>query len=336
MLELNVNARSAASITAAFNKIREMVRTGAIERETPVHIVLEPGTYTETVKYNLSNPLIMESMSGAKAEDCIIQAENCEAFHKTPENRSIFAIGPNVTSVTLKNFTLLNTHNKSITDGNTAGDSAEALTWDNTTGTLVAEGLRLIGRQNVVFLKGFSRFEKCFISGDVDIIHGSAHTALFEDCEINVREDNRGDYNAYAVKSIALANKTGFVFSNCSFTGEKRKKSSVYVMRTAGKGSASALLGWDSVALINCKVSYIYDEEFGWDDDHSLDVYPRANAVVGWREYKTQIIARNGELKEADTSRRNVKSYLLTDTDYFNGYASRYLILHDTPFAKEA
>lgn len=335
MLELSVNAKTAVSITAAFKKIQEMIRTGSVARETPVHITLEPGIYSETIKYNLSNPLIMESVPGTKATDCVIQAENCEAFHKGAENRSVFAIGPNVKSITLKNFTIINKHKKSIAEGNTAGDSAEALTWDNTNGTLVAENMRFLGHQNVMYLKGSSRFSNCFISGDVDVIYGSANTALFEECEINLCEDPRGDYNAYAVKSIAPKDKNGFVFSECTFTGEKRKKSALYVMRTAGKGSASSLLGWDSVALLNCKVSYVYDEEFSWDDDHSLDVYPRANANVGWREYKTKIIEKNGSLVEADTSRRNVKSYLLTENDFFNGYASRFLILHDTPFAVE-
>lgn len=335
MLELTVNSKSAASITAALKKIREMVKSGAVSSTAAVHLILEPGTYTETIRYNLSNPLVMESASGTKAENCVIQAENCESFHKGAENRAVFVLGQNVTSVTLKNFSIINTHNKSILDGNTAGDSAEALCWENSGGTLFAEGMRFEGHQNTLTLKGFSHFKKCYVSGDVDVISGIVDTALFEDCTIYLREDNRGDYNAYAVKSYALAQKTGFVFLNCSFTGEKRRKAALYVMRTAGKGSAMTMLGWDSVALINCQVNAYYDEELSWDDDHSLTVYPRANAKYGWREYNTTIVNKNGEITPADTSRRNVKAYLLTESDYFAGYASRFLILNGTPLVKE-
>ena len=48
----------------------------------------------------------------------------------------------------------------------------------------------------------------------------------------------------------------------------------------------------------------------------------------------SKIALKGGKVTEADTSKRNIKSYTLTEDDYFNGYASRYLILHDTPFAE--
>lgn len=334
MLELSVNTRSPAAITAAFKKIREMVKTGAVANTTPVHLTLEPGSYTEIISYNLSNPLIMESVPGTKPEDCVVQAENCEAFHKGPENRAVFSLGPNVTNVTLRNFSIVNTHLKTISEGNTADDSAEAFCWNNTSGTLFADGMRFESRQNTLCVKGFSWFLHCYAAGDTDVIWGNCNTSLFEDCEIFLREDNRGDYNGFAVKSLAIAQKSGFVFDNCRFTGEKRKKASLFVMRTAGKGSVLTSDSWDSIALVHCMVSALYDPEFAWDDDHNLSVYPRANAKIGWREYNTHIVAKGGKVEEADTSRRNVKSYVMTDDDYFAGYASRYLILHDTPFAK--
>ena len=333
MLELSVNTRSAAAITAAFKKIREMVKTGAVPNTTPVHLTLEPGTYTEIISYNLSNPLIMESVPGTKAEDCVVQAENCESFHKGAENRSVFILGPNVKNVTLRNFTVINTHKKSIEEGSTLGDSAEAFFWNNRNGTLLAEGMRFEGRQNTLRTHGCSWFLKCKISGDVDYICGDPDTALFEECEINSIEDNRGDFNSYAVRSTAMAKKSGFVFDRCRFTCDKHKKSSVYVARTAGKGSAESLTNWDSVALINCMVSSEFNSEYFWDDDHNLDVYPRGNPKNGWREYNTRTVTK-GKAEEADTSTRNIKSYCMTEDEYFTSYASRYLILHDTPFAE--
>src|SRR5574344_1030698 len=179
MLELSVNTRSPAAITAEFKKIREMVKSGAVSNTTPVHLTLEPGSYTEIVSYNLSNPLIMESVPGTKSSDCVIQAENCEAFHEGAENRAVFTLGQNVTNVTLRNFTILNTHLKTITEGSTAADSAEAFCWNNTNGTLFADGMRFEGRQNTIFAKGFSWFIHCYISGDTDVIWGNCNTSLF-------------------------------------------------------------------------------------------------------------------------------------------------------------
>jgi len=334
MLELNVNAKSPAAITAAIKKIYEMVISGAVAKNAPVHITLAPGSYRELIQYNLSNPLIMESAPGTAADACIIQADTCEAFHKGAENRAVFVIGPNASNITLKNFSIINTHNKSITEGNTLLDSAEAFCWNNSNGTLFAEGMRFEGRQNTLSIKGYSWFLNCFISGDTDFISGDCNTALFENCEVHVREDNRGDYPAYAVCSRAIAEKPGMVFTNCRFTGEKRRKSPVYLYRTAGKGGPASQKDWDSAALINSFVSEIYDDSFVWDDDMERDIYPRGNARTGLREYNTRIVTKNGKVTDADTTRRNIKSYTLTDDDYFRGYASRYLILHDTPFAE--
>lgn len=333
MLELSVNSRSAASITAALKKIRDMIMTGAVKKDTPVHIILESGVYKETVRYNLTNPLIMESIPGTDRKNCVIQADNCESFHKGIENRCVFTIGPSATNVTLKNFTIANTHNKISPEGTPIADAAEAFVWNNTSGTLLAENMAFEGRQGTLFAKGFTWFKDCKISGNLDFIYGEPDTSLFESCEIHTRDDDSGDFNSYAVKSLAMAGKSGFVFLNCRFTGEKRKKASLYVFRTAGLGNASSLKNWDSAALINCFVSEVYDPELGWDDDMDLTVYPRGNAKTGWREYNTKIVLKNGKVEEADTSRRNIKSYLMTDDDYFKNYASRYLILHDTPFA---
>ena len=334
MIELSVKNNSPAAITAAFKKIKEMVTTGAMEKSATIHLILEPGSYKEVVRYNLSNPLIMESVPGTSPEECVIEAENCEAFNKGAENRAVFCFGPNVTKVTLKNFSVINTHIKAQKDGFNPADSAEAFYWNNTDGILKAIGLRIISRQNTLCVKGNTWFENCFISGDTDFIYGNPYTSYFENCEINIREDNRGDYDGFAIKSLAYKDKPGFVFNECKFTADKRKKSSLYVIRTAGKGSPTMLIGWDSAAFINCQVSDLYSEEFEWDDDHCLNVYPRGNARVGWREYNTKNFDKNGTLTEADTFMRNIKAYTMNEEEYYKYYASRYIILKDNPLVE--
>ncbi len=335
MLELNVNSKTPASITAALQNVREMITSGSIKRTTPIHIVLNSGTYRERVKYNLSNPIIIEAAPGVTAKDCIIQADNCEAFHHGLEDRSIFYFGPNVTNVTLKNFSIINTHNKSITEGNTNPDAGETLSWTSPTGTLTAIKMTIEGRLNTLCLKGFSWFMNCRIIGDTDFIYGDVDTALFEDCEIFTKSDNRGDFPGYAIKGQTLANKNGFVFLNCNFTAEKRKKNDIFIYKTEGKGSPTSAKNWDSIVFLNCKMSELYNAELAWDDDMNLEIFPRGNAKTGIREYNSKVVSKTGKISDADTTRRNIKSYLLTDDDYFADYASRFLILRDTPFAAD-
>lgn len=334
MIDLTVSSKSPAAISSAIKRIKEMVSTGSIKKDTPVHLTLESGTYRELVRYNMSNPIVIEGASGNKPENCVIQADNCEAFNKGAENRSVFVIGPNATDVMLKNFTISNTHVKSL-NGPENLDSGEALFFNNVNGLLTAENLVLEGRKNTLFLRGFSRFENCVISGDIDFIYGNVDTALFENCEIRVRDDNRGDFPGFAVKSLALAEKTGFVFSGCRFTGEKRRRSHIYVCRTEGKGSADSKENWDSIAFVNCFISDLFHEELIFDEDMQLSVYPRGNNKTGIREYNTKVVRKNGSVEEADTTVRNIKSYTMTDENYYENYASRYLILRNTPFEKK-
>ncbi len=334
MLELNVKSRSPAAITAAIKRVQEMVMTDAVSRSIPIHITLEAGTYREVIRYNLANPLVIEAAPGVRAEDCIIQADNCEAFRRGLVARSVFAIGANATNVTMRNFSIINTHNKSLTEGSTLRDSAEAFVWNSMSGSLFAERMRFSGRQNTLYVRGNAWFLNCYVEGDTDFVYGEPETALFENCRLHLREDNRGDFDGYAVNSRVKADKQGFVFLGSRFTGEARQAGQLYVYRTSGLGSAASGKDWDSMALINCMVSDVYSGQLVWDDDMELNIFPRGNARTGIREYNTRTVTAGGSVEEADTSRRNIKSYTLTDEDYFSSYASRYLILRNTPFAQ--
>ena len=334
MLELNVNARSPGAITSALKKVKEMTAAETIAKESPVHLVLEPGVYRESVRYNISNPLVMESAAGTKAQDCVLQVDNCESYNRGQQKRAVFFIGSNATSVTLKNFTICNSHQKGGSLLYSPANCAEALVWSNVSGTLFCENMRVEGRQNALFVKGFSWFLSSHIVGDVDFISGEPDTSLFENCTVEAIEDNRGEgYLSFAVNSSTAAHKSGFVFSGCSFVATGRKAGSVFACRTEGKGKPSSKKNWDSAAFINCTFSDVYNSDFLFDDDMNLEVFPRGNATCGIREYGSKTASSSGELLP-DESRRNVKIYTLTEDDYFKGYASRYLILHDTPFAK--
>ncbi len=105
------------------------------------------------------------------------------------------------------------------------GAAIEDLTIENTYGkgmqaqacSAVAERVafrrcRIMAWQDTLKIDtGRMYFEKCYITGHVDFIYGSA-TAFFTDCEINCREPG------YIVAPSTLPEKTGFVFEQCRIT----------------------------------------------------------------------------------------------------------------------
>ncbi|MCR5605416.1 MAG: hypothetical protein K6F69_01185 [Treponema sp.] len=335
MIELVVNPRNVAAISGALKKITDMVKTGAVSKDDTIHIVLEQGIYEEILSYNLSNPLIMEGKAGTKAEDCVVKAENCEAFHKDTENRAVFVIGMNATKVTLRNFTIINTHEKTLPDAN-LGNQAEALCFHNYKGTLFAEGMRFSSHQDTIHVKGFSYFKDCYVEGDIDYIWGYCDLSLFDHCIIHTLQDNRGDdLVSYVLQSRAINGKKGFVFKDCSFTGVPRKTAGMYIGRSAGTGKYDSVDRWDSIALINCTVDECYSPEFYTDEDGTRKVYPSGKALVGWREYGTKTRKTDGTVEISDTSKRYYMNYVMTDKEYKDNYSSLDLILAGTPLSSQ-
>ncbi len=329
MLELSITSKNAGAISQAFKKISEMVKTGSLDFEAPVHLTIAPGEYHEIISYNLSNPLVMETPTGTKPEDCVISAENCEAFHKDTENRAVFVIGTAATDVTLRGFTIENTHVKTNDDAS-LGNQAEALCWHNQKGYLNCENMRFISRQDTIHVKGVSRFKDCYVTGDVDFIWGYCDISLWENCHIHTREDNRGiDRPAYVLQSRALNSKPGFVFTDCEFTADDHgPNGKIYIGRTEGTGKKDSKDRWDSIALINCTISDRYDPALWTDEDGSRQVYPPVgNAMYGWREYGTKTKDSNGKIIPADTSKRSSHNYILSNKEFFAHYASESLIL---------
>ncbi len=330
MIELTVNSKVPAAISNAFKKISEMVKTGAIEKNTLVHIVLGAGVYNELLNYNLSNPLIIEAASGVSRENCVVRAENCESFHRDTENRAVFVIGPSATFVTLRGFSIHNTHIKTL-ENEKSGDQAEALCFHNQRGRLDAENMAFKSHQDTIHVKGFSHFKSCLIEGDVDFIWGYCDTSFFEDCIINTIQDNRGDMQASVLQSRAVAKRPGFIFKDCEFLAEKRATAKIYIARANGKGSEQSADRWDSVALINCTVGENYTSEFFSDEGGTRAIFPKGSALFGFREYGTKTRKSDGSVLKADTTERNALSYVMSEEEYEANYKSNDFILRDFP-----
>lgn len=331
MLRLNVSSAFPSAITSAIQHVREMVAGGSVPRRETIRLVLEKGVYRESVRYNLSNPLIIESFPGTAAADCVIQVDNCEEYNPGRQNRAAFALGPNTTDVTLRNFTVVNMHEKTVAETRYKGDAAETLVWESAAGTLLCEGLDIRGGQSALYIQGCAWFSDTHISGTTDVVCGEPDTCLFEHCTLEI-SGGKSRGNAFAVRSRAVPKRPGFVFCDCAFLGEAQKGGALYACRA--DGSSNALRNWDSVAFLNCTFTEAYSSELLWDDDMALTVYPRGNARCGVREYGSRIQNEDGTLENVDTTKRNVKVYTLTEEDFSERYASRYLILGDTPFAE--
>ncbi len=314
MIELKISPTEPGIITQTFKKINDMVRSGSIEFDTPVHLVLTAGVYREILSWNMANPLYMEASAGLKPEEVVIAAENCEAFHKDTENRAVFVIGQGATKVTLKGFTIENTHVKSADDA-ALGNQAEALCFHNQNGFLYCQNMRFISRQDTIHVKGNSRFERCYVTGDVDYIWGYCKTSVFEQCHIHTREDNRGGpRDAYVLQSRALNGMPGFIFIDCEFTADKRPEGgSIYIGRSQGTGRADSVDRWDSIALLCCTMDENYAPCLWTDEGGTREVWPtKGSQSTGWRQYNLKVKKEDGSLIKYDSSLEEKHGYELT------------------------
>ena len=271
-----------------------------------IRVILSDGThkgaFRERIFYNFPNPLVIES-ENADSEKCVLSGENCEAFHKDTENRAIITFGNECTKVTLLNFSVENLHIKTNDDAS-LGNQAEAMIFKS--------------RQDTIHVKGFSHFKNCRILGDVDFIWGYCDTAIFDNCKIHTIEDNRGsDRPAYVLQSRALNGRPGFVFINCAFTADNRgENAKIYIGRSQGTGKKDSVDRWDSIALISCTISDLYDSALWTDEDGSRAVYPeKGSALVGWREYGTKIKDSAGNIRPYDQKKQERHGYSMNESD---------------------
>ena len=221
MVEFKIAPSNTGIIAQTFKKIKEITASGSIDIDTPVRILLAAGKYPGILSYNLPNPLILEGMAGTKPEDIVLLAENCEAFHKDTENRAVFVIGPNASEVTLRGFTIENTHLKSCDDAS-LGNQAEALCFHNQNGSLLCQNMRFISRQDTVHVKGFSRFEDCYITGDIDFIWGYCDTSVWVNCKIHKRGQPSRNQTCLCCPEPRAKFKTGIYFCGLHFYGRQK------------------------------------------------------------------------------------------------------------------
>ncbi|BDC96966.1 MULTISPECIES: pectinesterase family protein [Treponema] len=291
-----------------------------IAPEEEIVITLADGTHKgalmDRIFYNLPNPLTIASESG-DAKKCALSGENCEAFHKDTENRAVITFGMECTRVTLRNFTIENTHVKTNDDAS-LGNQAEAICFHCDKGFLFCEGMEFKSRQDTIHVRGFSHFKNCFVCGDVDFIWGYCDTALFDGCTLHTIRDNRGDGRpAYVLQSRAKNSRPGFVFINCDFTAEDRGEGAkIFIGRSQGTGKKDSVDRWDSIALIKCRISEKYDSALWTDEGGTRAVYPeKGSALTGWREFGTVVVQSDGTEIPYDAKKQERHGYAMTEND---------------------
>ncbi len=285
-----------------------------------VKIILADGEHKgldgQRIFYDLPNPLTIQGESG-NVEKCALRAENCEAFHKDTENRALITFGMSCTKVSLMGFTIENTHVKTCDDAS-LGNQAEAICWYNDKGFLYCENMSFLSRQDTIHVRGFSHFKNCYVAGDVDFIWGYCDTSIFDNCILNTIKDNRGNNRpAYVLQSRALNSRPGFIFINCEFKADDRgPESQIYIGRSQGTGKKDSPDRWDSIALINCTISSLYNQALWTDEEGTRKVYPeKGSALTGWRQYGTLIKYNDSKILPYDSQEEESHGYPMSPED---------------------
>ena len=101
---------------------------------------------------------------------------------------------------------------ENLTIENSYGKGMQAQACSSLADRVAFRRCRIMGWQDTLKIDdGRHYFEKCYLSGHVDFIYGSA-TAFFADCEIHCREPG------YIVAPSTLPDRIGFVFERCRIT----------------------------------------------------------------------------------------------------------------------
>lgn len=208
-------------------------------------ILVKPGVYRERVEITKPNITLL----GENAESTIL---DCDYYAKM--------LLPNGVKLgTFRSYTMLiNTNNftcRNMSVINSAGfgsDVGQAVAVYAEGDGIFFENCRIIGHQDTLFtgplpekeyekggfrgptefaprVQGKQLYRRCYISGEVDFIFGSAE-AYFDDCEIFSYNCNK-EINGYVTAASTYKDwEVGYVFNNCRLTSDC-PENSVYLGR---------------------------------------------------------------------------------------------------------
>jgi len=249
-------------------------------RTNPVVIHVKPGTYKELIYVQREKGFF--KLAGENPATTMITYDlyaNLTNFDGKP----IGTFRTPSATIDANDFTAEN-----LTFENSAGPKGQALAIRVDGDRAVFRNCRFLGWQDTILLnRGRQYFENCYIAGHVDFIFGAA-TAWFERCHIQCLG------NGYITAASTPADQPfGFVFSNCTITGDK-PETRTYLGRP-----------WRiyaSTIFLNTEMSEVVRPE-GWND---------------WKKPETHTTARYAEFNStgpgANPSARAPWSQQLTKT----------------------
>jgi pectinesterase len=172
-----------------------------------VFIHIKPGTYKELIYIQREKRFF--HLLGEKPETTVLTFD-LNANLKGLDEKPIGTFRTPSTMIDAEDFTAEN-----LTFENSAGPVGQALAIRVDGDRCVFRNCRFLGWQDTMLLnRGRHYFENCYIAGHVDFIFGGA-TSFFEKCHIHCLRDG------YITAASTPDNKLfGFVFSDCTITGE--------------------------------------------------------------------------------------------------------------------
>lgn len=224
--------------TGHFKTVQEAINAVPDFRNATTIIFIKNGVYKE--KLNLSASKRMVKMLGESLEKTIITNDD----YAQKKNRFGEAMGTSGSSgfyIYGDSFSAEN-----ITFENTAGPVGQAVALWIGGDKASFFNCRMLGFQDTLYTYGKGSrqyFYKCYISGTVDFIFGSA-TAIFEDCTIYCK---KAGYITAA--STPDTSKYGYVFKNCKIEGSA-DEGTVYLGRPWRPDAKTVFLNCDMSAII--------------------------------------------------------------------------------------
>ena len=279
----------AADGSGNFKTVQEAINAVPDFRNVTTTIFIKNGIYKE--KLNLSASKRKVRLLGENLQKTILTyddyAQKKNSFGEevgTSGSSSIFIYGDGFTA-------------ENITFENSAGPVGQAVALWIAADKARFLNCRMLGFQDTLYTYGKGSrqyFYKCYITGTVDFIFGSA-TAVFEDCDISCKK--AGYVTAASTPDTA---KYGYVFLNCKIGGPA-PEGSVYLGRP-WRPSAK-------VVFLNCELSAVVKPEgwHNWGKDNN-------EKTAFYAEYKSKGAG-------SDATKRVGWSHQLTDQEV-KGYTT--------------
>jgi pectinesterase len=229
--------------TGHFKTVQEAINAVPDFRNAVTIIFIKNGIYKE--KLNLSASKRMVKMLGESLEKTIITNDDY-AQKKNRFGEEMGTSGSSGFYIYGDSFTAEN-----ITFENSAGPVGQAVALWIAGDKARFFNCRILGFQDTLYTYGKGSrqyFYKCYISGTVDFIFGSA-TAIFEDCTIYCKKSGY-----ITAASTPDTSKYGYVFKNCKIEGSA-DVGTVYLGRPWRPAAKTVFL--------NCELSAVIRPE-GW------------------------------------------------------------------------